>query len=304
MRRILGLVAVNIVLFVVLSLTTPYFFSKDNIIVIVDNMALDVIALSGYTLLLVGGYFDLSVDGIVAITGVTAGLLMVSGVHWAIAVVVSMLLALGIGLFNGIVVAKIKVNGLIATLTTWWICIGFSLGLTKALSPYGFPTIFQMFGQTRLFGFRSIVVYAVVIALVLSVVLHWTKIGSNIYVSGDNRQSAELMGINTTKLGVGMYVLVGGLSGLIGLLVASRLNAASPFAVDGMALRVIAAAVIGGANLSGGKGSIIGGLLGLCLMSILSNAVIQLGVSPYWQKAVLGGILLSAVLLERVRRKQ
>jgi len=304
MRRILGLVAVNIVLFVVLSLTTPYFFSKDNIIVIVDNMALDVIALSGYTLLLVGGYFDLSVDGIVAITGVTAGLLMVAGVHWAIAVTVSMLLAIGIGAFNGIVVAKIKVNGLIATLTTWWICIGFSLGLTKALSPYGFPTIFQMFGQTRLFGFRSIVVYAVVIALVLSVVLHWTKIGSNIYVSGDNRQSAELMGINTTKLGVGMYVLVGGLSGLIGLLVASRLNAASPFAVDGMALRVIAAAVIGGANLSGGKGSIIGGLLGLCLMSILSNAVIQLGVSPYWQKAVLGGILLSAVLLERVRRKQ
>ena len=302
MKRIIGLIIINIVLLVVLSLATPYFFSKSNLIVMFDNMALEAIALSGYTLLLIGGYFDLSIDGVVAITGITAGLLMTSGTHWALAVLVAMFVALGIGTINGIVVAKLKVNGLIATLTTWWICIGFSFGLTKALSPFGFPPIFQMLGQARFFGLRYIVVYAVVIAIVLSIVLHCTKIGSNIYVSGDNRQSAELMGINTTKLGIGLYILIGGLSGLIGLLVASRLNASSPLAVDGMALRVIAAAVIGGANLSGGKGSIVGGLLGLCIMSILSNAVIHLGVSPYWQKAVLGGILLLAVLSEKIRR--
>jgi ribose transport system permease protein len=263
-------------------------------------MALEVIALSGYTLLLIGGYFDLSVDGIVSLTGITAGLLMVSGVQWGVAVLIAMIFALGIGLFNGFIVAKVKINGLIATLTTWWICVGISMGLTKALSPYGFPEAFQALGQSRLLGFRSVVLYAIVAVVILSIVLHYTKIGSHIYVSGDNRQSAELMGIETTRLGIGMYVLVAGLSGFIGLMVASRLNAASPIAVDGMALRVIAAAVIGGANLSGGKGTIIGGLLGLLLMHILGNAIIQLGVSPYFQKAVIGGVLLLAVLIERI----
>lgn len=303
MKRIIGLVLINAVLILILSQTTQYFFSKDNLVVLVDNMALEVIALSGYTLLLIGGYFDLSVDGIVSLTGVTAGLLMVSGVQWGIAVLVAMTVALSIGLFNGFIVAKVKINGLIATLTTWWICVGISMGLTKALSPYGFPDAFQMLGQFRIVGFRSIVLCAIIAVVVLSVVLHYTKIGSHIYVSGDNRQSAELMGIGTTKLGIGMYVLVAGLAGFIGLMVASRLNAASPIAVDGMALRVIAAAVIGGANLSGGKGTIIGGLLGLLLMHILGNAIIQLGVNPYWQKVLLGGILLLAVLIERINFK-
>ena len=177
------------------------------------------------------------------------------------------------------------------------------MGLTKALSPYGFPDAFQALGQSRLLGFRSVVLYAIVAVVILSIVLHYTKIGSHVYVSGDNRQSAELMGIGTTRLGIGMYVLVAGLAGFIGLMVASRLNAASPIAVDGMALRVIAAAVIGGANLSGGKGTIVGGLLGLLLMHILGNAIIQLGVSPYWQKVLLGGILLLAVLIERINFK-
>lgn len=300
MKRIIGLVLINAVLILILSQTTQYFFSRDNLVVLVDNMALEVIALSGYTLLLIGGYFDLSVDGIVSLTGITAGLLMVSGVQWGVAVLIAMIFALGIGLFNGFIVAKVKINGLIATLTTWWICVGISMGLTKALSPYGFPEAFQALGQSRLLGFRSVVLYAIVAVVILSIVLHYTKIGSHIYVSGDNRQSAELMGIETTRLGIGMYVLVAGLSGFIGLMVASRLNAASPIAVDGMALRVIAAAVIGGANLSGGKGTIIGGLLGLLLMHILGNAIIQLGVSPYFQKAVIGGVLLLAVLIERI----
>jgi ribose/xylose/arabinose/galactoside ABC-type transport system permease subunit len=108
------------------------------------------------------------------------------------------------------------------------------------------------------------------------------------------------MGIDATKLGVKLYILVAVLAGFIGILLASRNNASSPMAVDGMVLRVIAAIVIGGGNLSGGKGTIIGGLLGLCIMAILSNAIIQWGISPYWQKALLGSILLFAVLSEQI----
>jgi len=303
MKRILGLILVNVVLIVIFSITTPHFLGKSNLIVLVDNMALEVIILSGYTLLLVGGNFDLSVDGIVALSGVSAGLMMNSGVHWVIAIITALAIGGFIGLFNGVIVTKVGVNGLIATLTTWWICLGITFGTTRALAPYGFPDAFQWFGQAKLLGFRTIFIYAIVASIGLSIILHFTKLGSHLYLSGDNRQAAEMMGINTTNLGIAMYLLVGLLAGLVGILMTSKLNAASPMAVDGMALRIIAASVIGGANLSGGKGSIISGILGLLLMAILSNAIIQLGISPYFQKGVLGGILLIAVLLEKIRRK-
>lgn len=302
MKRILWLIIINVIVIVILSITAPNFLSKNNLIVIVDNMALEAIALSGYVLLLVSGNFDLSIDGIVALCGVTAGLLMNSGVHWIIATLLSLTLAILIGTINGITVAKLGINGLIATLTTWWICIGITFGMTKAIAPYGFPDAFQWLGQARVFGFRTVGIYATLAIIISAIVLDRTKLGAHIYAIGDNEQASRMMGIDVIKTKMKMYILVGLLAGFIGIMVTSKLNAASPMAVDGMALRVIAASVIGGANLSGGKGSIIGGLLGLCLMSILGNAIIQLGISPYYQKAILGGILLIAVLVERTRR--
>jgi ribose transport system permease protein len=299
-RRIIGLIIANIILITILTIATPYFFTRDNLVVMVDNIALEAIALSGYTLLLVGGYFDLSVDGIVSLTGVVAGLLMINGVFWPIAVGIALAVSGVIGFLNGYIVVKLGVNGLIATLTSWWICIGVGLGLTKALSPFGFPDDFQAIGQTRILGFRSAVLFAVIVVVVLSVILHFHKIGAHIYASGDNKAASYMMGVNVIGLGMGLYILIGLMSGFIGIMIASRLNAASPIAVDGMALRVIAAVVIGGGKLSGGEGTIIGGLLGLIIMHILSNAIIQLGISPYWQKALLGGVLLIAVLSEKV----
>jgi ribose/xylose/arabinose/galactoside ABC-type transport system permease subunit len=148
------------------------------------------------------------------------------------------------------------------------------------------------------------VIYALIAIVIFSTILHGTPTGAHIYASGDNQLASELMGINTSRLGIAMYTTLGLLSGFVGLMTAARLNAASPMAVDGMTLRVIAAAVIGGVRLNGGRGSIVGGLLGLILMNILGNAMIQLGVSPYWQKGVLGGTLLLAVLIETVRFKR
>ena len=304
MRRILGLVIVNIIVITILAFATKYFWTRANLVVIIDNMTLEIVILAGYTLLLVGGYFDLSVDGVAAVCGVVLGLLINNGTNWVIAIFAGLLLGIGIGIFNGVVVAKFKINGLIATLCVWWLSIGFSLGMTKAISPYNFPDAFQVLAQTKVFGFRVLIIYAIIAVVILSVILHWTRIGSRIYVSGDNKQSAELMGIDTVKLGIILYTLVGLLAGFVGIMMASRLDAASPSTVDGMTLRTIAAIVIGGGSLSGGKGNIIAGVLGLLLMHVLSNAVIQLGISPYYQKGVLGGVLLLAVLSEKINLKR
>ena len=127
MKRILGLVFINIVVIIIVSLVRPNFFSKENMVVIVDNMALEVIALSGYTLLLVSGHFDLSIDGIVALCGVIAGIAMDQGVYWPIASFISLLLAGSIGAFNGFLVTKLGINAFIATMGTWFCCIGITL---------------------------------------------------------------------------------------------------------------------------------------------------------------------------------
>jgi ribose transport system permease protein len=300
MKRIIGLIIVNVGAILLFGIIAPNFFTKANLIVLADNMALEAIVLSGYTLLLVGGHFDLSTDGVASLTGVVFGLLATHNVIWYLAILIAISVAIGIGILNGYIVAKLRVNGLIATLTTWWICVGFSLGMTKALAPYGFPPIFQAIGQARIFGVRILVVYAIVAVVVFSLLLHRHILGAHIYASGDNRLASEMMGIDTAKLGMTLYATVALLAGFVGIITASRLNAASPVAVDGMTLRIIAAIVIGGGNLSGGQGTVIGGLLGLSLMHILGNAAIQLGVSPYWQKAVLGSILLAAILTEKV----
>lgn len=301
MKRIVGLVVINIILIVVLKLTTSYFLTVDNILVLVNNLALEAIVLGGYTLLLISGHFDLSVDGIVALTGISVGLLLVNGVAWPLAIFIALCMAALVGVINGFVVVKIGINGLIATLTTWWICIGVTYGMTRAIAPFGFPEVFQAIGQTKFLGFRTAVLVAIIVIVVLSIILHFHKTGAHIYAVGDNKQSSAMMGINATKLGIKLYVLVAILAGFVAILLTSRNNAASPMAVDGMALRVIAAVVIGGGNLSGGKGTIIGGLLGLCIMGILGNAIIQWGISPYWQKSLLGGVLLVAVLSERLK---
>lgn len=300
MKRIIGLIIVNVGAIFLLGLITPYFLTKANLVVLADNMALEAIVLSGYTLLLVGGHFDLSTDGIASLTGVIFGLLATHNVFWPLAILIAIMIAVGIGFLNGFVVSKLHVNGLIATLTTWWICVGFSLGLTKALAPYNFPPAFQLLGQARIFGLRILVVYALVAIVIFALLLHRHIIGAHIYVSGDNRLASEMMGIDTSRLGMQLYAMVAFLAGFVGIITASRLNAASPVAVDGMTLRIIAAIVIGGGNLSGGQGTVVGGLLGLSLMHILGNAAIQLGVSPYWQKAVLGMILLAAILTEKI----
>ena len=132
------------------------------------------------------------------------------------------------------------------TLASWWIGVGATLGLTLAIAPDQFPAWFQRIGQARVLGLRVFVFYAVAIVAAYSVVLHRTVTGRHIYAIGGNRRAAELCGVRADRLGTGLYVQAGIMAALIGLILCARLNAAAPQAVDGMALRVIAAAVIGG----------------------------------------------------------
>jgi ribose/xylose/arabinose/galactoside ABC-type transport system permease subunit len=137
--------------------------------------------------------------------------------------------------------------------------------------------------------------YAVVVVIVVAVVLAFSKFGFHVYATGGDREAARLNGIKVVALGIGLYALSGLLSGVVGTIFAARLASAPATAFDGLALNVIAAAVIGGASLTGGRGSVVGAFLGLLLLNMLSNAAIYVGISPYWEKAISGFVLIVAV---------
>jgi ribose transport system permease protein len=303
MRRIIGLVSINSAFILIMALTAPVFVTWTNLSAMLANMALESIAMAGLTLLLVARLFDLSADGTVALTGVIVGKLMVSGWSPVAAILVGVLVGIATGLTNGLLVMRLKINPLIATLATWWIMTGMAFGLTKSVSSYGFPEGFQFIGQARILGVRIFVWYAVVILAVLAVMLAKTQIGRHIYIMGGNPEAGRLFGVNVDRLGIKLYVLMGFLAALVGIVLAARLDAGAPNAVDGMTMRVIAAAVIGGCSLSGGKGNILAGLLGLLLLNMLTNAATILGVSPYWQKSIIGGVLLLALVADVTNSK-
>jgi ribose transport system permease protein len=298
MRRLIGLVLIDAAFIGVMAFLAPGFVSRTNMVTMIGNMSFEAIALAGLTMLLVGGLFDLSIDGVVAVAGVICGKLLMDGAPVLAAIAAGMAVGLGIGLVNGLLVMKVKVNPIISTLGTWWICAGMAYGITKAISPYGFPSMFHALGQTQILGLKVYVFYAVVIVGVLAAVLALTKFGRHVYIIGGNREAGRLFGVRIERMGITLYLLMAALAAFIGIIMAARLDAGAANVVDGMTMRVLAAAVIGGCALSGGKGNILSGLLGLLLLNMLTNAAIILGLSPYWQKSIIGVVLLLALIAD------
>jgi ribose transport system permease protein len=309
LSRVGGLVLLNLVFIALVGSYNSDFVRVENFRVIVDNMALDAVVMVGTVLLLAAGRFDLSIDGVAALSGIITGKLLVeTGTPTALAVAAGLAIGLLIGFINGVLIERAGLNPLMTTLATWWASTGIALGLTQGYSPFGFPDSFTRLGQATFFGSMIAVYYAIVIIIVAAGVLVFSRFGYHVFATGGDREAARLNGVRVDRIGILLYMFAGLLSAAAGVIFAARLSTASPVAFDGLALDVIAAAVIGGASLNGGRGSIIGGLLGLLLLNMLGNAAIYVGISPYWQKAISGFVLLVAVsgdvIAERVQRSE
>lgn len=307
--RVVGLVLLNIVFIVLVGSYNSDFVRIENFRVIVDNMALDCVVMVGTVLLLAAGRFDLSIDGVAALSGIVTGKLLVEhGFGTVPAIVAGLVTGLLIGFVNGFLIERVGLNPLMTTLATWWASTGIALGLTQGYSPFGFPDSFTQIGQATFFGSMIEVYYAIVVVGVAAAILTFTRFGYHIFATGGDREASRLNGVRVDRIGILLYMVAGLLSAAAGVIFAARLSTASPVAFDGLALDVIAAAVIGGASLNGGRGSVIGGLLGLLLLNMLGNAAIYVGISPYWQKAISGVVLLVAVsgdaVAERVQRSE
>jgi len=286
-------------IFVVMTFASPYFLSTANILALLLGLSIETMIAVAMVNLMVSGGFDMSVGSVVAFTGAATGLLLKSGIPVVIAIIMGITLGAIIGFFNGFIVSKIGINPFVTTLASLSIYRGLTLILTKGQNITGLGAIFKSIGQTKLLGIQMPIWYAIILVIIGDLLLRHSRFFRQNYYIGGNEKAAKLSGIDVVKMKIFNYVLTGAFAAAAGIVMTSRLGAASVTAGTGLELRVITAVIIGGASLTGGEGTVTGAFLGSLLMALIINALTLLGVDVYWQTFVIGATLLLAVLIDQ-----
>jgi ribose/xylose/arabinose/galactoside ABC-type transport system permease subunit len=289
------------VMIVVNSVLFPNAFpTLSNASAVLRGLASDGIMACGMMMLLIAGTFDLSIGGTFSMAGVVAGWLMKSvGVPVPVAAALALLTAAAGGLLNGLIVARGRVNALIATLGT----MGVYRGIAVLIGGPGIgflPPSFARPGQSTFMGLQGPVWLMIFTAIVFGFLLRRTRFFRQYYFVGNNPLAASLSGIDVPKLQIIAFTIMGLLAGLAGLAFASRVGTSVSVAGDGAELRVITAAILGGASLTGGTGTIWGALIGVGFVALINNALIIGSISSYWQSIITGIVLVVAVAMDRL----
>jgi ribose transport system permease protein len=298
------LLLLNLAMIAYLIWSSPYFLTLGNLRVLMQGLAEDALMVAGMTVLIVSGVFDLSIGAVLAFAGVTAAKLTLMGSPPAAAFVAALLSGAAFGLVNGALVTIGRVNALIATLGMAFVVRGLIYVLTEGFPISSMGASYAAFGQGSLGGIPNSIILMVVVLVVGDFLLRRTAAGRSVYYLGGNEEAARLSGFRVIRLRLALFMLMGLLAALAGVVVSSRLASAGPSFGNGSELRVIAAAVIGGASLQGGRGTIRGAFLGLLLMALITNTLILTSVSIYLQSLVTGLLLIVAMLLDSLQRRR
>jgi ribose transport system permease protein len=303
--RQLLLIFLILALLALMTILEPTTFPRaaNAAVVLLDTAQTGILA-CGMMVLLIAGMFDLSIGGILAFSGIMAGL---AAKELGLPPVAAFLVGCGggvlLGVINGTLVTKFKINALIATLATLSIYRG-GLQLVSGAGVTNIGNGYTVFGQTKILGIYSPFWFMAVIVLLFAFLVGRTRYFRQAYYIGGNARAAKLSGINVDRTVFSFFVIMGLLAGLAGALLASRLNTAVVLAGQGVELKVITAVVLGGASLSGGVGTIFGAFLGVLFMALLQNAMIIAGINPFWQLIVVGIVLLISVGLDQFARSR
>jgi ribose transport system permease protein len=297
--RILGAI---VVISLVMSLLYPeQFLSVATLKAILLSLFAYAIIACGMTVLLVSGGFDLSVGSVMALGGMVAAIEMrYYAMPVAVAIGGGLLAAAACGLVNGLVIARAGVNPFITTLASMILVRGIVKIVSGGTDVSGLPDSFNAIGQATLLGVQVPILVSLALVAVGDVLLRNVRAFRANYFIGASEKAALLSGIDVRRTKIANYVLSSTLAGLAGILMTARLGNASVTAGTGVELKVITAVILGGASLSGGEGTILGSFLGCLLMAILVSAIVILPIDVYWEDAVVGAILLLAVLFDRL----
>lgn len=302
--RELTLIMLITVIIVVMANINPYFFSFSNFRAVAVGMTPTAIIVIGMAILLASGGFDLSVGSVMALSSTVVAMLLLTGMQIFIAVLCGLIMGGVIGVANGVLVTSFGINPLIATLGTMSIARGIALVLTEGFSVSSLPSSFAWIGKASFGGFPVIVIVTLVLVVLFDLAVRHTRFFRQVYFIGANEKAAMLSGIHVNRVRIILYALTGILAAFAGILLASRLMSGTPTAGNGIELQVLAAAVIGGASLRGGEGTILGAFLGVVFVALINNTMTMLAVSIYWQMIVIGGVLIMAVALDMLIRSK
>lgn len=294
-----------ILLCIFLSFATDKFMSVRNLLNILDQITVLGIMAVGMTLVILIGGIDLAVGSVMALTMMVMGYLANQvGFPLVLGIVLALVAAGVTGAISGILITALGVPAFIATLAMMSVARGLANMITDGQQIVGFPTWFSLLAYTRFGGFLTLTVAIMLIVFVLGwLYLRYTSGGRSLYAIGGNQEVARLAGINVNLYTVGVYVVSGLLAGLAGVVLAMRLDSVQPTAGVSYELDTIAAVVIGGTSLSGGKGGILGTIIGVLIIGVLRNGLNLLGVSPFTQAVVIGVVIALAVAAEAFKRK-
>jgi len=275
------------------------FIGIESATTILEGASTDGLMVVGMTIVIVCGAFDMSVGSQMALCGLVAAMLMKAGAPVPIAVLFALLTGLLAGFINGTVVTKLKINPFITTLGTMSIFRGIVLVVTKSNPPTGFPESFLNLAWSKVLGIPLPVVLLVLVIIAGDLFLRHLRYLRQVYYIGSNEAAARLTGIPTARVKTFAFVLTGFLAAMSGVLIAARSNAVDPNGGMGAELRVIAAVIVGGASLSGGRGTILGSFLGLMLMQIITTGLVFINVAPEAQLIAVGLVLVLAAVIDQ-----
>jgi len=296
---LIGLLVVTAVMIV----ASDNFLTASNLSNIGRQVSINAIIAVGMTCVILTGGIDLSVGPVMALSGTLTAGLMVAGLPPGLAIGAGLLIGVAFGIGNGLFVAYLHMPPIIVTLATMGIARGFGLMYTDGYPISGLPEWFGFFGRQSLLGIQVPILIMLVTYLVAYVLLQHTRIGRYIYAIGGNEEAVRLSGVRAARFKLLVYGISGLTAAIAGLVLTSRLMSGQPNAGIGFELDAIAAVVLGGASIAGGRGVIVGTLLGAMLLGVLNNGLNMLGVSPYVQSVIKGAIILLAIFISRQRHK-
>jgi ribose transport system permease protein len=287
---------------VVFAVLTPSFLTKANLLNILQQSSINACVALGMTLVIITGGIDLSVGPTAAIAAVAAAVLMAAGAPIPVAITAALLFGIAAGALNGVLVAYGGLQPFIVTLGTLSLYRATALIYTGGNPIFGIPPGFRGLFNSSIFGVPNPVLIVAVLALVVWVVLNKTPLGEYFLAVGGNAEASHIAGVPVAMTKIASYGISGGLAAVAGLILVGRLGAADPTLGNLWELDAIAAAAIGGASLMGGKGSIVGTLLGAIILGSLRNGLTLLNVQAFYQLFATGLIILVAMLIDRATR--
>lgn len=298
-----GIVAFLICLVAIFSVTSEHFFTFTNITNILRQISIVGISTVAMTMVIITGGIDLSVGAILALSSIMLAKMLTSGINMYLAIPITLVLGIIMGLFNGFLINKAKISPLISTLGTMTIFRGITYIITSGLPIYGFPKEFSFIGQGYI-GKLPVPVFILIGVYILGfIILYMTKFGVYVYGIGGSEKASLLSGVKVNLIKYKVYAISGFLAALAGVVSLSRINSGVPNTGTGFELDVVTAVVLGGVSVNGGVGKLSGVIMGCLIIGVLSNGMILLNIGEYYQMIVKGAVLLIAVGIDNYTKK-